>query len=93
MKNALVAQTLAPLKAQLTEQRDAILEALKPLQAERDAILAEMEPLQARLRAVDARIDAVERPVGGVALREIGNNLAAIARHEGAITLENGGQQ
>jgi hypothetical protein len=92
-KNQLVVEALAPLKKELLKARDARLRELAPLEEKRARVLAEMEPLQEALRKVDAQIDAVERPKDGMALRDIGNNLAAIARQEGAITLVNGDRE
>jgi septal ring factor EnvC (AmiA/AmiB activator) len=86
MKNPRIAETLQPLKDQLEAERASLQEQLEPLQAARAALLAKLQPLEAELRAIDAQITAIEQPK----MREIGNELAAIARQLGAVTLVNG---
>lgn len=86
MKNPRIAEVLAPLKASLEAERDEILAASAPLREKRDALVAKIQPLEAQLRDVDDQITAIEQPK----LREVGNELAGIARQLGAITLKNG---
>lgn len=81
-KNALVEAQLAPLRADLEARRAQITKELEPLYAQRDALLVKMAPLDAELRAVQAQIKPAEVP-----LREIGSNLAAIARSIGSTSL------
>lgn len=79
--NAVLDQQVAALEA----ERAAIHETLAPLQQKRDAILDQLQPLENTLREVNRQIKAIEVP----RLREIGNDLAAIARTQGAHTLSN----
>lgn len=85
-KNPRVAEALAPLRAQLEAERDTILKQSAALHAKRAELVAQIQPLEAKLREVDAAIDKIEQP----RLREVGNELAAIARQLGAKTLTNG---
>lgn len=83
-KNERVAEMLAPLKAKLEAQRAEILAKSAPLHERREALVAQIAPLEAELRRVNAEIKAVEQP----ALRDIGNELASIARAIGATSLK-----
>jgi len=74
-KNAIVEAQLSPVRAELQAKRAAIHAELAATYAERDALIAQIQPLEAKLREVQRVIKAGEAP-----LREIGNNLAAIAR-------------
>lgn len=85
-KNQRVLEALRPLKASLQQERDALLARSEPLHRRREEILARLQPLEAELRDVDVQISEIEVP----ALRDLGNELAAIARQEGAITMFNG---
>lgn len=65
-------------------KRNAALAKAAPLHKQREAILKKMRPLETQLRKVEAEIDKTEAP-----LREYGNQIAALARGAGAITLKN----
>lgn len=82
-KNPRIVEALRPLKEQLEAEKQAILARSAPLHAQRTALIEQLQPLEAQLRDVDARIHAIEQPK----LREVGNELAAIARQEGSLTL------
>jgi chaperonin cofactor prefoldin len=85
MKNEALAKVLAPRVAELEAQRDKVLADVAPLHAKREALLVQIQPLEAELREVNAAIKQAEQP----ALRDVGNELAAIARALGAKTLVN----
>lgn len=89
-KNPRVIEALLPLKAQLEAEREAILERVRPLHEQRAALLAEIHAKEAALRPIEAAIDALEIP----RLRELGNELAAIARQIAptVVTLQNEGE-
>lgn len=87
-KNPRVAEALAPLKLQFEAEKAEILFQSAPLHEQRESLVAKIQPLEAALRNVDAQIDAIENP----RLRNVGNELAAIARQIGAITLVNDGE-
>lgn len=86
-KNPRIAEVLAPLRAQLEAERDEILRASAPLHERRQALLDKIQPLEAQLKAVEDEIDRIEQP----AIRNVGNELAAIERQLGAVTLVNEG--
>jgi uncharacterized coiled-coil DUF342 family protein len=86
-KNPRIAELLLPLKDTLEQERDAILAKVAPLKAQREVLVARIQLLEAELKVVDDQIVALEQPK----LREIGNELAAIARQLGAITMKNEG--
>lgn len=85
MKNKELAAALAPRQAALDAERDALLAQIAPLHEQRDALIAQIQPLEAQLRKVQQQIKAIEQP----RLRDIGNELAAIARALGARSLVN----
>lgn len=87
MKNPRLAEVLAPFRTQLEEERAGILAHSASLHEQRNTLLATIQPLEAQLKEVDDQIDAIEQPK----LREVGNELAAIARQLGATTLTNEG--
>ena len=85
MKNEKLAKVLEPRIAELEATRKDVLAKSAKLHEQRKALLAKIQPLEAELREVNAKIKAVEQP----AIREAGNELAAIARALGAKTLSN----
>lgn len=89
-KNPRVIEALLPLKAQLEEERAALVAKCEPLHAQRLALVARIQALEAELKPVDDAIDTIENP----RLREIGNELAAIARQiaPSVVTLQNDGE-
>ena len=86
-KNPRVAEFLRPLREQLETERDLIVAQAAPLKARREELVARIQPLEAQLKEIDDQIVAIEQPK----LREIGNELAAIARQTGAVSLRNEG--
>ncbi len=87
-KNQAVIDALQPVKAEMQERLARINERLSPLKEREAALREQLRPLEEQLAAVHAEISDIEETEG---LREVGNNLAAIARQEGATTLVNEG--
>jgi septal ring factor EnvC (AmiA/AmiB activator) len=67
----------------LDADRKKVLDAAAPLHERRAALLKKIQPLEAELRKVNAEIKEAEKP-----LRAIGNQIAAVARANGARTLK-----
>ena len=86
MSKGHLADLHAEMKVRLNEQREETLANLQPLYEQRDALVLQMQPLEAQLRDLQQQIKVAEGP-----LRDAGNDLATIARAEGARTLTNEG--
>lgn len=86
LKNPRIVEALAPLKKQLEEEKYELEQQLAPLREARQNLVDVIQPYELQLQQIDAKITELEVP----RLRQIGNELAAIARQEGAITLSNG---
>ena len=75
---------LAGTRKKLEDEKAAILARSAPLHGKRAKLLEKIQPLEAELRKVNAEIKAIEQP----AIVEVGNQIAAIARAQGATTLK-----
>lgn len=87
-KSDALSDALAGVKTRLEGERAAVLEKAAPLQKRREELLTKISPLEVELRDVNKQIKEIEQP----ALRDIGQQLARIARAEGAKTLRNGNE-
>lgn len=83
------AEKFPELNAQLLKlekERDQIRAKVAPKRARRDALVAKIHPLEKQLRAIDEDIKALERP----RLAELDNQIAALLRAMGALSLQAG---
>lgn len=75
---------LSKLDAELKAAREEILKKSAPLHVKRDALVAKIQPLEAELQTINKQIKVIEHP----ALLQIGNQIASIARAQGAASLK-----